>query len=80
MPRPSWNVKPTDQVPLVLESDRNGTVTRRLESARWSLVAPFTKQLVSKYPTFNARSETAAEKATFAASVRSKRAIIPIYM
>jgi putative SOS response-associated peptidase YedK len=55
------------------ESDR----VRRLEIARWSLVPSWSKELKMKFPTFNARSETAAEKSMFAASVRSKRAIIP---
>ena len=77
LPEPSWNIKPTEQIPIVLESAKNGPVVRRLESARWSLVPPFSKELVSKYPTFNARSESAAEKASFKSSVVSKRALIP---
>jgi len=46
--------------------------------ARWSLVPSWSKELTLKYPTFNARSETAAEKPTFRGSVNSHRCIVPI--
>lgn len=75
--RPSYNIRPTEPVPVVLESDKTGTVERRLETARWSLVPSWSKELKSKYPTFNARSEDVASKASFKASVVSKRALIP---
>ena len=75
--RPSYNIRPTDPVPIVLESNKTGDVVRRLELARWSLVPSFSKELKLKYPTFNARSEDVASKASYKASVVSKRAIIP---
>jgi len=75
--RPGWNIRPTDPVPVVIESTKTGELVRRLELARWSLVPGWSKELKLKVPTFNARAETAAEKATFAASVKSKRAIVP---
>jgi putative SOS response-associated peptidase YedK len=75
--RPSYNIRPTDPVPVVLESAKTGTVVRRLETARWSLVPSFSKELKLKYPTFNARSEDVASKASFKASVVNKRALIP---
>lgn len=75
---PSWNIKPTSQIPVVVESAAGeDEVVRRLELARWSLVPPWAKELASRYPTFNARSESAAEKRTFAPSVKSRRALIP---
>lgn len=77
LPEPSWNVKPTEPIPIVLESMKDGPVVRRLEAARWSLVPSFATELVSSYPTFNARAESAAEKATFKNSVTSKRALVP---
>lgn len=76
-PAPSWNIAPTQQVAVVLESAKTGEVVRRLEAARWSLVPKFATELQGKYPTFNARSETAAEKPTFAESVKSMRALVP---
>lgn len=77
--KPSWNIKPTSLVPVLLESAKGeGEVQRRLELARWSLVPQWAKEPKLKFPTFNARSETAAEKPTFKASVKSKRAVLPV--
>lgn len=76
--RPSWNIKPTDTIPIVIETGAAGaTPVRRIEPARWSLVPPWSKELPLRFATFNARSETAAEKASFKAAVRSQRALIP---
>lgn len=77
IPPPSWNIAPTQTVGIVLESAKTGEVIRRLEPARWSLVPKFATELSGKYPTFNARSETAAEKPTFADSVATMRALVP---
>jgi putative SOS response-associated peptidase YedK len=77
LPEPSWNIKPTEQIPVVLESAKYGPVVRRLESARWSLVPSTSTELFVGYPTFNARAETAAEKPTFRASVAARRALVP---
>ena len=73
--RPSWNIAPTQQVPIVLEKrdDRRRLVT----TARWSLVPSFSKTLALPYPTFNARSETVCEKASFRGAIVHQRAIIP---
>lgn len=75
--RPSYNIRPTEPVPVVIESDKTGDIVRRLELARWSLVPGWSKELKSKFPTFNARSEDVATKASYKASVVSKRALIP---
>ncbi|MDJ0348212.1 SOS response-associated peptidase [Cryobacterium sp. PH29-G1] len=77
LPEPSWNIRPTEQIPIVLESARTDPAVRRLESARWSLIPSFATESRSKFPTFNARAETAAEKPTFKTSVRSRRALVP---
>ncbi|TFC79113.1 SOS response-associated peptidase [Cryobacterium sp. TMS1-20-1] len=77
LPEPSWNIRPTEQIPIVLESARTDPAVRRLESARWSLIPSFATEPTSKFPTFNARAETAAEKPTFKTSVRSRRALVP---
>ena len=78
LPGPSWNIRPTDTVSVVIDSVRGDELpVRRVAAARWSLTPSFSPTRATKVPTFNARSETAAEKPFFAASVRSKRAIIP---
>lgn len=76
--RVGYNIKPTERVATVFESSREGDEpVRRLQGARWSLVPHWATEMKLKYPTFNARSETAATKPTFANSVAAKRAIIP---
>ena len=76
--RPSYNLAPTDRVPVVIESVKTGPLQRRLELARWSLTPSWSKTLQMKGPTFNARSETAATTSMFKASVAGKRALIPV--
>jgi putative SOS response-associated peptidase YedK len=76
--RPGWNIRPTDPVAIVLESQKDGLEpTRRLEVARWSLTTGWSKSLTMTVPTFNARSERITEKASYKASIRSKRALVP---
>lgn len=72
-----WNISPMAQIPIVLESTSDDGVERRLELARWSLTPPWSKTLATKFTTFNARSETAADKPMFRTSVKTRRAIIP---
>jgi putative SOS response-associated peptidase YedK len=75
--RPSWNIKPTDTIPVVVESSRSGERRRLVAQARWSLVPTWSTDLKLKFPTFNARSETAAEKPFFRDAVKSKRTLVP---
>ncbi|WP_167131754.1 SOS response-associated peptidase [Paramicrobacterium chengjingii] len=76
--RTGYNIKPTERIATVFESSRDGaTPVRRIEGARWSLIPSWAREEKLKYPTFNARSETAASKPTFKSSVASKRAIVP---
>lgn len=72
----SWNVKPTEQIPVALTSARDGG--RRFVLARWSLVPPWAPGLTSKFPTFNARSEGLAQRKTFAAALQRQRCVIPV--
>ena len=78
LPEPSWNVKPTEQIPIVLESMKTDPVVRRLESARWSLVPTFSPELNGAFATFNARAETVADKPTFRTALAKTRAIVPV--
>jgi putative SOS response-associated peptidase YedK len=79
LPGPSWNVAPTQRIPVIIDAVNRGAATdqdappvlRRLESARWGLVP------TASAPLFNARIETAAEKPAFREAVASRRAAIP---
>jgi putative SOS response-associated peptidase YedK len=75
--QPGWNIRPTDPVAAVIETEKDGTLTRRLERARWSLTPGWSKTLKMKVPTFNARSEGITEKPAFKSAIQTKRALIP---
>ena len=72
---PRWNIAPTTTISIVVTTESGERV---VGPARWSLVPAWSKELTLKFPTFNARSETAAEKPTFRGSVNSHRCIVPI--
>lgn len=73
---PSWNLKPTQDIPVALTDHKTGE--KKFQYAYWSLVPIWAKELKQKFPTFNARSETAAEKPTFKNSVKNRRCVIPV--
>lgn len=74
-PISSWNVAPTLQVPVLLVSPRDPDA-HRVELARWGIVPPWEKGFATKYPTFNARIESVAEKKTFAPSLNARRCAV----
>lgn len=70
----SYNIAPTQHVPIIFAEDNK----RTMKEALWWLVPKWAKNPDErKYPTFNARAETAHEKATFKEPLRHKRCIIP---
>lgn len=74
VPGPNWQVRPTDPVPIALESAK--TPGRRLEGARWDLARP--RQETLKHPgppLINVRVETALEK--FSWATRQRRCLVP---
>lgn len=71
----SWNVTPTQQIPIVLTSAKDGS--HRFELAHWGIIPPWNKDGKPKF-TFNAKSETLLEKSTFAPSVKAQRCVIPV--
>jgi putative SOS response-associated peptidase YedK len=76
--RPGYNIAPTQTIPVVIQSAKGGDEpVRRLEPARWSLVPSWSKDLKLKYPTFNARSENIATKATWKGPLKAHRALVP---
>lgn len=82
LPQPSFNIAPTDRVPIVLDTIPKGAVeddepVRRLEAARWGLVPSWAKDVSVGVTAFNARIETAATKSHFSTPVKKRRAIVP---
>lgn len=72
--RESYNVAPTSLVYAV--ADHKGE--RTLTSFRWGLIPSWAKERKIGARTFNARSETAAEKPMFRSSFTKRRCIIPV--
>ena len=72
----TWNLKPTQDLPIALTDHKTGE--RQLRYAYWSLVPIWSKELKTKFPTFNARSETVTEKASFKNPVKGRRCVIPV--
>jgi putative SOS response-associated peptidase YedK len=72
---PSWNVAPTDPVPMIRVSRRREA--RVLDSARWGLVPPWAADLRGAARMINARAETVATSPAFAPSFAKRRCLIP---
>ncbi len=76
-PKPSFNIAPSEQIAIVLESAKEGKEGRRLESARWGLVPPFKKSLTDRPTPINATVERVPESGMFRGAFAKRRAIIP---
>ena len=74
-PEASWNVAPTDPVPLVRMSERHEG--RVVDTARWGFVPPWAEDLRAGARMINARSETVAQSPAFAPSFQRRRCLIP---
>ncbi|MBG6238261.1 putative SOS response-associated peptidase YedK [Mycetocola sp. CAN_C7] len=69
---PSWNVAPTDQVPVVREHDG----VRRIDSVRWGIVSPRSPTFGGGKPIINARIETVTSNGLFKGAFTSSRCIV----
>lgn len=74
-PGPSWNVAPTDPVPVVRVSQTHDA--RVIDTARWGLVPPWAADLRAGARMINARSETVATSKAFASSFARRRCLVP---
>ena len=75
---PNFNICPTDTVPVIA---RGGDAQRKVVPMRWGLHPHWSKDSPreTKYrPLFNARIETASEKASFRTPWKRRRALIPV--
>jgi putative SOS response-associated peptidase YedK len=71
---PRYNIAPTTDIDVL----RNHNGGREIVSMRWGLVPGWWKKSLKEVPaTFNARSETVAEKPMFRSAFKRSRCIIP---
>lgn len=75
---PSWNVAPTQDVPVVLERREDDGVQRQLRSARWGLVPSWARDTSIGSRMINARSETVLDKPAFRKAAAARRALVPM--
>lgn len=69
---PRYNVSPGQEIPAVLNTARD-----RLRWLRWGFIPPWARDSSEGNRLFNARIETAAEKAAFRASFAKRRCVVP---
>lgn len=79
---PSWNVAPTDEVPVVLQrpppgDDGPAAPERTLRTARWGLVPSWSKDARGGARMINARSETVTVKPAFKTAAARRRCLLP---
>src|SRR5882724_9056952 len=70
---PSWNVAPTDQLPIVRFDPKAGS--RTLDLMRWGLVPHWAKDIKVGFSGINAMAETVDTKPAFPRRVRTS----PLY-
>ncbi|KAJ7961657.1 Embryonic stem cell-specific 5-hydroxymethylcytosine-binding protein [Quillaja saponaria] len=76
--RPSYNVSPGSNLPVVLREDGPDCVGHVLHCMKWGLIPSFTKknEKPNHYRMFNARSESLGEKASFRRLVPKSRCLV----
>lgn len=77
LPGPSWNVAPTDQVPVVLERMVEDEKVRKLRPLHWGLVPSWAKDPSIGSRMINARVETIATKPAFRKALGVRRCLLP---
>jgi len=78
---PRYNIAPTQPILLIIAGPRrdpgSNLPDRHAMLVRWGLIPGWLKNPADIQPLFNARADTAAEKASFKAAMRHRRALIP---
>ena len=69
--RQSWNIAPTQQVPVVVNEGGN-----RLITCRWGLIPSWSRDAAIGSRMINARAETLAEKPSFKGPLRKHRCLV----
>src|SRR6202022_2577788 len=73
---PSWNVAPTDPLPIVHYDAKEGT--RALEVMRWGLIPYWAKDIKIGFSTINARAEEVDTKPAFREAFQRRRCLVPL--
>jgi putative SOS response-associated peptidase YedK len=72
---PSWNVAPTDQLPIVRYDPKAGS--RTLDLMRWGLIPYWAKDIKIGFSTINAMAETVDTKPVFREAFKRRRCLVP---
>jgi putative SOS response-associated peptidase YedK len=73
---PSWNVAPTDKLPIVRYNPK--TEGRALDLMRWGLVPYWAKELKIGFSTINAMAETIDTKPVYREAFKRRRCLVPV--
>ena len=73
---PSWNVAPTDPLPIVRYDIMEGQ--RSLDVMRWGLVPFWAKDIKVGFANINAKAEGIEKKPAFREAFRQRRCLVPI--
>jgi putative SOS response-associated peptidase YedK len=73
---PSWNVAPTDPLPIVRFDARDKQ--RSLDVMRWGLIPYWAKDIKIGFSTINARAEEVDTKPAFREAFRQRRCLVPL--
>lgn len=77
LPPASWNIAPTDEVPVVLERVKDDEAVRRLRPLHWGLVPSWAKDSRIGARMINARVETVVDKPAFRKAFAQRRCLLP---
>lgn len=75
VPATNHNLAPTEPL-LVVRASPAGNYDSAV--MRWWLTPSWSKEMSSRYATFNAKSETLAQKRSFAVPFRTQRCLVPV--
>jgi SOS response associated peptidase (SRAP) len=74
---PSWNVAPTDQLPIVRFDAK--ARERSLDLMRWGLVPYWAKDLKVGFANINAKAEGIEGRPAFREAFQRRRCLVPVY-
>ena len=73
---PSWNVAPTDPLPIVRRDVKAGQL--RLDVMRWGLVPYWAKDIKVGFANINAKAEGIENKPAFREAFQRRRCLVPV--